>query len=200
MEVSPKKTITYKIKGIDAFKCVDTAYVMIQVFKQTKVNTEYQYLVHWGEEIKLKAEGNNIGTYVWSPSNYLSCADCQYPNATPKESMDYKVVFTDKNSCKDSSIVHIIFESSVFVPNTFTPNGLNGNDCFKAEGENITNFQLDIYNRWGENIISLLNIQESWDGTLHGLPCKDGTYTWKLRYVDSFGDEHRQTGHVNLIR
>ena len=200
VEVSPKKTITYKIKGIDAFKCVDTAYVMIQVFKQTKVNTEYQYLVHWGEEIKLKAEGNNIGTYVWSPSNYLSCSDCQYPNATPKESMDYKVVFTDKNSCKDSSIVHIIFESSVFVPNTFTPNGLNGNDCFKAEGENITNFQLDIYNRWGENIISLLNIQESWDGTLHGLPCKDGTYTWKLRYVDSFGEEHRQTGHVNLIR
>ncbi len=200
VEVSPKKTITYKIKGIDAFKCVDTAYVMIQVFKQTKVNTEYQYLVHWGEEIKLKAEGNNIGTYVWSPSNYLSCADCQYPNATPKESMDYKVVFTDKNSCKDSSIVHIIFESSVFVPNTFTPNGLNGNDCFKAEGENITNFQLDIYNRWGVNIISLLNIQESWDGTLHGLPCKDGTYTWKLRYVDSFGEEHRQTGHVNLIR
>ncbi len=200
VEVSPKKTITYKIKGIDAFKCVDTAYVMIQVFKQTKVNTEYQYLVHWGEEIKLKAEGNNIGTYVWSPSNYLSCSDCQYPNATPKESMDYKVVFTDKNSCKDSSIVHIIFESSVFVPNTFTPNGLNGNDCFKAEGENITNFQLDIYNRWGENIISLLNIQESWDGTFHGIPCKDGTYTWKLRYVDSFGDEHRQTGHVNLIR
>jgi gliding motility-associated-like protein len=200
VEVSPKKTITYKIKGIDAFKCVDTAYVMIQVFKQTKVNTEYQYLVHWGEEIKLKAEGNNIGTYVWSPSNYLSCSNCQYPNATPKESMDYKVVFTDKNSCKDSSIIHIIFESSIYIPNTFTPNGADGNDRFKAEGENITNFQLDIYNRWGENIISLLDIQESWDGTFHGIPCKDGTYTWKLRYVDSFGDEHRQTGHINLIR
>ena len=200
VEVSPKKTITYKIKGIDAFKCVDTAYVMIQIFKQTKVNTEYQYLVHWGEEIKLRAEGNNIGTYVWSPSNYLSCSDCQYPYTNPKESMDYKVVFTDKNSCKDSSIIRVIFESNIYIPNTFTPNGADGNDCFKAEGENITNFQLDIYNRWGENIISLLDIHESWDGTFHGIPCIDGTYTWKLRYVDSFGDEHRQTGHVNLIR
>ena len=200
VEASPKETITYKIKGIDQYKCIDTNFVTINVFESAKVNTNLQYLVHWGEEITLKAQGNSTGSYQWYPNEDLSCSSCQNPTATPNKSMDYVVVFTDKNKCVDSSRIHIIFESSLYIPNTFTPNGENGNDVFKAVGENITNFQLDIYNRWGENIISLLDINESWNGTYNGIPCKDGTYTWKLRYVDSFGDEHRKTGHVNLLR
>lgn len=199
-EVSPKQSITYAIKGVNSFKCVDTAYVHIHVYPKPFVKTESQYYAYWDKEVYLKAEGNSPGTYVWSPANYLSCVACPTPTARPKESMDYKVVFTDQNSCKDSSIIHIIFESSVYVPNTFTPNGSNGNDLFKAVGENITNFQLDIFNRWGENIISFTDIEDTWDGTFNGKPCKDGTYSWKLRYVDSFGNEHFKLGHVNLIR
>ena len=200
VEVSPKKSITYSIKGIDQYKCSDTSYVYIHVFQAPKMQTDLQYLVHWGEEVTLKAQGNSSGNYHWSPSDYLSCISCPNPVASPKQSLDYKVIFTDKNKCVDSSIIHVILESSVYIPNTFTPNGTNGNDVFKAFGENITNFHLDIYNRWGENIITLNNITESWDGTFNGIPCKDGVYTWKLIYVDSFGDEHRKTGHVNLIR
>ncbi len=200
VEVSPLETITYKIKGIDQYKCVDTNFVTITIFEKAKVTTDLQYLVHWGEEIILKAKGNSTGKYQWFPNDNLSCSNCQNPAIKPTHSMDYIVKFTDKNQCVDSSIVHIIFESSLFIPNTFTPNGENGNDVFKAVGENITNFQLEIFDRWGENIISLHDINESWNGSYNGIPCKDGTYTWKLRYVDSFGEEHRKTGHVNLIR
>lgn len=199
-EVSPNQTITYVIKGIDKYKCIDTAYVNINVFNNPIVTTDQQYFVHWGESITLKAKGNNQGSYLWSPSTYLSCVNCQNPTASPIESLDYKVIYTDKNKCIDSSIVHVIFESNLYIPNTFTPNSKDGNDVFKAVAENITNFHLEIYNRWGDNIISLNDIHESWDGTYNGIPCKDGTYTWKLRYIDSFGLEHKKTGHVNLLR
>jgi gliding motility-associated-like protein len=200
VEVNPKSSIIYTVKCVDSFNCIDTNQVSVSVFPKPVVKTEYQYLVHWGEEITLKAQGNSVGKYHWTPNENLSCSDCQFPKVSPQKNQDYTVYYQDTNTCVDSATIHIIFESELYVPNTFTPNGQNGNDVFKAVGENITNFQLDIYNRWGENIISLNDINESWDGTYNGIPCKDGTYTWKLRYVDSFGLEHRKTGHINLIR
>ena len=115
-------------------------------------------------------------------------------------SLHYTNYFIGKDTSTWRSNVHATQEITYYVPYTFTPNSSNGNDLFKAVGENITNFQLDIFNRWGENIISFTDIEDTWDGTFNGKPCKDGTYSWKIRYIDSFGNEHFKLGHVNLIR
>ena len=41
----------------------------------------------------------------------------------------------------------------LYVPSAFSPNDDGHNDIFKAEyGENVVEFQLEIYNRWGQRI------------------------------------------------
>ena len=57
-----------------------------------------------------------------------------------------------------------------------------------------------IFIRCGDFICTLLSTSEFWDGTYKGLPCQDGTYTWKLTYKDFLDDKYQLTGHVNLLR
>ena len=95
----------------------------------------------------------------------------------------------------------------LYVPNTFTPDFDDYNQFFTpvlSSGFDPQDYNLYIYNRWGELIFESHNHLIGWDGTYgEGLntPCQDGTYTWKL----VIGEEDKPTrltfhGHVNLIR
>lgn len=85
---------------------------------------------------------------------------------------------------------------SVFIPNSFTPNGDDINDVFTVQSENISDFTLDIFNRWGERIFSTHDNQNGWNGNL----CPGGIYTYRFSY--SANHEKRETlmGIVALIR
>ncbi|MEY4992116.1 MAG: hypothetical protein RI948_994, partial [Bacteroidota bacterium] len=65
------------------------------------------------------------------------------------------------------------------------------------------NYQLLIYNRWGEVIFESLNPEFGWDGTFgpQGNQCPVGTYTYMITVKLPSVDERKTiTGHLNLIR
>ena len=90
----------------------------------------------------------------------------------------------------------------IYIPNSFTPGTLDGvNDVFKAVGNNIERMKMYIFNRWGEAIHEIHNINGSWDGTYLGEPCQEDVYVWFLEFKfegNDFDEELR--GHVTLIR
>ena len=92
--------------------------------------------------------------------------------------------------------------NGIYIPNSFTPGKLDGvNDVFKAVGDNIERLKMYIFNRWGEQIYEINNINEWWDGTYLGEPCQEDVYVWFLEYKfegNEFDEELR--GHVVLIR
>ncbi len=110
--------------------------------------------------------------------------------------------------CADTASFYIGFDPGLiyYIPNSFTPDGDQFNQTFRpifTSGIDPYNYQMLIYNRWGEVIFETQNPDFGWDGsyTNQGNPCQIGTYTYvitvKLPNVDK-----RQTirGHVNLIR
>ncbi len=200
--VTPKISTNYSIICIDSNKCVDTNTVLISVHKRPELKIDYQYIASWGENITLKPEvsKNSKGTFSWKPENLLSCSDCQYPTITPDKEMEFSIYYKDSNHCVDSSKVLIKFQSEFYVPNTFTPNNDHKNDIFKPVTFNISDYTLNLYDRWGELIIVLTNPNEGWDGTFHGLPSPDGIYNWQVYYTDGYGDAISKRGHVSLLR
>ena len=200
--VSPKTSTTYTIICIDTNNCVDTNSVFIGVHERSNLKTEYQYLANWGDEITLKAEvdSKNKGHFTWKPAELLSCSNCQNPSLFPDRDLEFTVIYVDSNLCVDSSKVLIKFQSDLYIPNTFTPNNDHHNDIFKPVGYNIPNFTMNIYDRWGELIVTLTNMNDYWDGTYHGKPSPDGVYNWQVYYINSFGDEISKRGHVSLLR
>jgi len=127
-----------------------------------------------------------------------------HPNNTYDEPGLYYItlVATDDKGCVDSITKPINIKEAfyVYVPNTFTPDGLRVNNYFSASFYGIRSANIMIFNRWGESIFVSDELNFAWDGTFDGVMVQDGTYSWKITYTTNFGLVETITGHVNLIR
>ncbi|SFT65847.1 gliding motility-associated C-terminal domain-containing protein [Lishizhenia tianjinensis] len=105
--------------------------------------------------------------------------------------------------CRDSSYISVYIYplTTIYAPNAFTPNGSGVNDVFKIVIYDISEFSLEIYNRWGELIHESFDKNVGWDGkNLQGEMVKDGTYIWKIKFTNSEGVREEQLGHVNVLK
>jgi gliding motility-associated-like protein len=75
-----------------------------------------------------------------------------------------------------------ICEATLYVPKAFTPNGDGNNDEFQIFGMNITEFEINIFNQWGELTFISNDISKSWDGKYRDKVVVDGAYAWKIKY------------------
>jgi gliding motility-associated-like protein len=71
----------------------------------------------------------------------------------------------------------------VNIPNAFTPNGDGRNDILKALGtEVVTNFNLKIFNRYGQLVFESADKAKGWDGRISGQRANNGAYTYICTY------------------
>ena len=197
---TPNVPTLYSVIGFDLAGCIDTAFVFVDLYSQPFIQTTPDVYAVYGDLIQLSANSATIGTYVWSPAEFLSCVSCLNPVANPNQNTTYTVTYTDENGCSASDNVHIYYDPIIYVPNTFTPDGNEFNNGFRVIAKNIESFELLIFNRWGELIYTMADLSDYWDGTYKGYNCQDGTYVWKLVYYDFLEKEYNITGHVNLLR
>ncbi|MFT5859790.1 MAG: gliding motility-associated-like protein [Flavobacteriaceae bacterium] len=107
--------------------------------------------------------------------------------------------------CLDTAFLDVIVYSEILIyaPNAFTPDGdeHNQNWFVHMEGIDIYDFELQLFNRWGELVWESHDISVGWDGTYNGNCAQVGTYTWVVHAKDLFNDErHVFNGHVTLLK
>ncbi len=120
----------------------------------------------------------------------------------------YYVSMVNQYNCArtDSAVVEEFCPPSIFVPNTFSPNGDGINDVWNVVGKNIGEFQMLVFDRWGGVIFQGDSPNMGWDGTFHGQPLKDDVYVWRMSYKfrehesGKEGFEHKEMGHVTILR
>ena len=119
---------------------------------------------------------------------------------------EYIVQLIAKNTfgCKDTAIAKIEIdpEYHFYIPNAFTPDNDGNNDIFTAVGEAIEEFDMQIFNRWGEKIFETTDLKNGWDGTTKGdnKLAMVGVYVYKIKLRDWEGLYHNFTGKVTLIK
>jgi len=119
-------------------------------------------------------------------------------NASPKKNTVYKAV---ASLCGNQVFEEKFTIKVIPTPNAFSPNNDRLNDKFKLIAGNLPKgqFQMKIYNRWGQMIFETNDIEEGWDGTYKSEPCQEGVYVW---IVLSSNNENNvlNKGTVTLIR
>ena len=120
---------------------------------------------------------------------------------------DYVVsqVVTNATGCKDSisKIVRVEDVVSIYIPNSFTPNGdeLNNTLQLVTFGIDLQEFHFTIFNRWGQVIFESFDASIAWDGTFNNELVQSGLYQWTLDAVDDLTDiPFHRTGFVNVFR
>jgi len=151
----------------------------------------------------------NSNFYVWnfgdnSGNSNETNPTHLYSNEDPG---NYEVTLIAYNgTCTDTAMLLIVIDDVIiyYVPNTFTPDGDAINQTFKpvfTSGYDPYDYQLLIFNRWGELLFESHNTEIGWDGTYNGIVVQDGIYSWTLEFKETMSDaRHSVQGHVNLLR
>ena len=118
---------------------------------------------------------------------------------------DYPMqVVSNQFGCTDTAYARIEVEPfSIYAPNTFIPDGNGRNEVFKVVTDfGVTDWSLEIFNRWGQRVFVSQNAAEGWDGTYNGLPCQDGLYNYVLKFRPCHEPyiRRQREGVVHLLR
>ncbi len=95
-----------------------------------------------------------------------------------------------------------ISESSLQMPNAFSPNGDGINDVYRAKPgyKSIVSFKAVIFNRWGKKLYEWDDPAGGWDGKYKGRDVAQGTYFVNVTAKGADGREFRIRRDVNLLR
>jgi gliding motility-associated-like protein len=114
---------------------------------------------------------------------------------------DYNVVITDA-ALKDTTLYFKI-DSISCLPNPsthFTPNDDLYNDTWQISKLNYyPDFELSVYNRWGQLIHYQINDYIPWDGKNQGIQLPDATYFYII-FLSKIEKKRLIKGEVSILR
>lgn len=110
----------------------------------------------------------------------------------------------DHNQEPEANVDHASNEPW-FIPNSFTPSDGNAiNDVFKPVANRVSHWSFSVFNLWGEQLFFSNDPNLGWDGTFNGKVCENGSYIWRVEYLDPLADDPRATcikqGTFTLLR
>lgn len=210
---NPSNTTTYVITGTGANGCTATTSVILTVHPVPVALFTYNPAPasELDPTVYFLDQSTPSTSWHWTfgdTSNTFKTE--QNPNFTyPKYAGTYQVclAIVSPFGCVDTTCgpVEVRGEYTFFIPNTFTPNGDGKNDGFTPKGTGIdeNNYELWIFDRWG-NFIWKTNIWgEQWDGRANGGAnvAQIDTYVWKVFVREKYsGRRHKYIGHVNIVK
>lgn len=119
----------------------------------------------------------------------------------------YNVILVASNgnpACNDTcSVTIVVFgESSITVPNIFSPNNDGINDVFRVVSTGIDEMNGIILNRWGQKVYEWNGPGGAWDGRTApgGQETPEGTYYYIITAVGLDGKMYEEKGAVTLVR
>jgi len=89
-----------------------------------------------------------------------------------------------------------------FIPTAFTPDGNGISDIFFVRIAEVMDFELIIFDRWGEQLFISRDVFVGWDGRKQGSGKKlpEGAYVFSFKGTTTDGKEFNKNGIINLIR
>jgi len=125
------------------------------------------------------------------------------------------LIVNNEFNCPDSLFLAGALEVEIggFVdfPNAFTPNPNGGgdenynpdalnNDIFHPVFKGVQEYNLQIYNRWGELLFETNDINKGWNGYYHGKLVPLGVYVWRADVTFTDNKQFVRSGDITLLR
>lgn len=138
---------------------------------ETVSESTYTILVPYGEQVNLSAIPNSGFVFgSWEASNIIT-GTASNSNIAVLVNGDATINVSFRQNCKPA------------IPSAFSPNGDGTNDEFKMHMAcEVSNFQILIYNRWGNQVFSSNDPTQTWDGTFNGETLNMGVYPYFISY------------------
>lgn len=182
------------------------------------IKLEFEFLeeVLWVEEnetVGININSANISSISWFPLDGISCSDCLDPIFTPTEDQVYQATIITNEGCEiiEDIAVRITVADVFYIANIFSPNEDGINDIFNLQSKNLVVFNMQIYDRWGNQVFNAQDLrsdqyESGWDGNYKGQQAVSATYSYVIEILESEGNENDsfpyflKAGTISLIR
>ena len=194
--------------------CLDSTTILnaLEVLPRPIANFSDSVIYGEASSVKLKLVNLSVGanSYEWKIPVAIPETSSQKDFSTSivnNNLGEFRVTLiskTDQN-CTDSLTKIIKIKSGLyfFSPNSFTPNGDGLNETWKVSvlGYSEKDFDLSVFNRWGQLIWESKDSIEEWDGSYKSQKVPAGAYFWIMTLKDSQTDKkYFYKGELNLFR
>lgn len=199
--VAPTNTTIYTVTVSDS--CGNQLSEQVKVTVQSPTAS---FTYHYVENDKIQLiDGStpDVVSWLWIFGDGDS-STVQNPQHKFRDTGLFTVTLIVQNSfgCYDTATLQIRSYPpfKFFIPNAFTPTNDNINDFFDGKGEGFVEYEMLIFNRWGEQIYKSEVYGRGWPGVYKGKPVQLGVYVYKFRLRTPVGLTYRYQGHVTLLR
>lgn len=216
-EIEFSKSGLLKVKVTDALGCEVEAQAMVTFpdfsNQGARLNFEYRKLVFTNEpEVMVEEEilfesdiSPEFIAWEWEFGDGQKSSE-KDPIHVFKAPGTYVVKLTgfDIFGCDLQEVNEVVVnqpEEMMVIPNAFSPNGDNLNDTFIPKMRGVDEFNMQVFNLWGEKLYEASGVEASgWDGTYKGQLVPPGNYIYKIEYLTWEGIRKSASGSVSLIR
>ena len=180
-------TVTVNVSPVANFTAPLTTTILYPVVNFTNLSTD---ATHWTWNFGDLGSATNTSTVTNPTHEYTTIAS-------------YCVLLTVSNlNCVDTT-THCISIEGVFtfyIPNAFTPNDDGVNDEFFGVGENITAYEMIVFDRWGNQLFYADDVTKHWNGTYMGSLVEQDVYVYVVNLKDQHHEGHKYIGSVTVVR
>ena len=142
-----------------------------------------------------------------TPADYIRYTDRNLRYTFSNSGLYRVKLKVSSNGCNYTDSLNVkVLDSSLEVPNFFTPNGDGVNDEFKVAYKSLRKYHCWIYNRWGRLLFKSDDPAKGWDGTVNGNMSAPGAYYYIIEAEGTDLDEkgkpivYKLSGDINLLR
>lgn len=184
--ITPTRSGTYSVSvALGTCRAADTVRVTVLPAPVFNLKGEVPLCAADRDTVTLDAGGLPGYTYRWNPGG----------ETTRRIQIDrlgtYRVRVSTPEGCTEERPVEVFDECDprIVVPDIFTPNGDGVNDRLDVFTAHISEYQLTIFNRWGEMVFRTNDPNEKWDGSYKGVQYPTQSYAWVVAYKSAYFPE-----------
>lgn len=184
----------YDVSVTDSAGCVFDQSFAVDNYSDFVLELDSVYTTCDGSSIKLKLV-NDYSAYLWSDGDTSG-------NKVIDEEGIYWLAVQNNNGCIAADTFSVLIDciNDVLVPKAFTPNGDGINDFFFAQGISVSEFEMEIYNRWGQKIFVTDDINKFWNGNIENSPAEEAIYVYRISFTNFEDVTNEKFGSFMLVR
>lgn len=207
IHVNPNVTTVYTVVATDSNNCINSAQVTALIYPSPRADfimdpdvvSSFEPIVNF-----IDMSSGPPETWYWDfGDNQFS--DIQHPVHIYSDSGGvFPVTLTVSNQfgCEDVLIKYVTVQPDhvIYIPNSFSPDGDGINDEFVifSTGVSLRDFDMMIFDRWGNLIFHSEDMFISWDGKYNNNVVQNGVYHYRLLYRDKTNLLHEKFGCITV--
>ncbi len=178
--------------------CDSVLIAEINSFPDFNINIDTFETVKVGEPFIFQNQIPDDLFIQWLPEEGLSCYDCPNPEILDFSIEQYQVYMEDSNGCSKTATINLEYFCGPYIPNIISLSAQDprNNSLEIFSSCPLINFEINIFDRWGNSVYQSVDQTEKWDG-IEAQNLSQGVYVYIVNYENS-DDKFIESGSITI--